>query len=835
MSANIPTVTDFAWPINGRHRFDYGGENVTHFCTFLTGGNCTLATTTDFTECKTRCFGYGFLSSATHETVRPPSVDFYSIMDGFWQGSPLSDSWRYPSNCKELIQAGESCTYSKGNSSSALNLAVVPSFNPQGFTFTVAGSGEPGFQDGYMTLAKFNSPHDVAVDDLGVIYVADTLNNAIRMISLQGYVSTIAGQGPKHPGYADGPCVNATFTQPKGLDVRINITDATKVVSLVVADTGNHRIRQIVYNTDSEECIVTCLTGLCGNNTLSATLYKTKASPNSGYADGVGDIARFSAPEGITFLEDSSMVVADTGNFLLRYVLPNGNTSTLAGNIGNGPSENGNPLPGCPPPCLEGVPGYRDGNLSFAQFYNLLDVTRGANNTVWVVDENRVRLIEFPYVNTTYYTVSSTGRVSTIAGTVFRGDDDGIGQYSSFSDPSGLFITSDNVVYVADSGSCRIRRVSPVSTIAEEITCSTTGIDIIRPSGCTSYDQTVNKFGEKISRVESNIQYNYGYPFLNDRNRGKYIKNCVGTPPYDLLDKRYLNVSGDNLVIDDGYIRVNEDSEEGMAVIVHCPSFCGTDQNIRDNLIEGNQYYSESSSICLSAIHDGIISNDTGGYLQVIFNRYDYLNFVVNSTIKELYSTGHSRNKLSSSDIPNESFTSLNKRIFHMETFYQHITIVHSISGHPNAPLEDGCGYSDNQPASKAYYNSPSGIAAIYNASLSDHVFLYIADSMNHRIRGLSAVCTQICENQGRCVGNDKCECKSGWSGRDCTIPSCDRVFLSNGVYSNGCPDNHVCVGPNLCSCKPGNNYLIHRSDKFFYTLMSINDAVCSISSFPFP
>lgn len=54
-------------------------------------------------------------------------------------------------------------------------------------------------------------------------------------------------------------------------------------------------------------------------------------------------------------LDDNSIVVADTGNYLIRIIfdINNGNTSTLAGTIVDGPTdEHGNPQGGCPPPCM---------------------------------------------------------------------------------------------------------------------------------------------------------------------------------------------------------------------------------------------------------------------------------------------------------------------------------------------------------------------------------------------------------------------------------------------------------------------------------------------------
>ena len=78
--------------------------------------------------------------------------------------------------------------------------------------------------------------------------------------------------------------------------------------------------------------------------------------------------------------------------------------------------------------------------------------------------------------------------------------------------------------------------------------------------------------------------------------------------------------------------------------------------------------------------------------------------------------------------------------------------------------------------------------------SISNINYLYIADTDNNRIRGLSAICTMICENGGTCIRSDTCSCPNGWSGIDCTIPVC----------SAPCPENTLCVGPESCKCKPG-------------------------------
>jgi sugar lactone lactonase YvrE len=171
---------------------------------------------------------------------------------------------------------------------------TIRKITPSGVVSTLAGrAGVSGHADGPARQARFNSPYAVAVDPAGDIYVSDSGNHAIRMISPEGMVSTVAGL-PGYPGSADGKGDAARFWNPQGL-----IVDGDGTV--YVADTGNQTIRKITLDGD-----VTTLAGLAGT---------------SGTNDASGPVARFNNPGGITVDAAGHLYVADTGNHTIRKLV----------------------------------------------------------------------------------------------------------------------------------------------------------------------------------------------------------------------------------------------------------------------------------------------------------------------------------------------------------------------------------------------------------------------------------------------------------------------------------------------------------------------------------
>lgn len=113
---------------------------------------------------------------------------------------------------------------------------AIRKVTPQGQVTTLAGDGAAGWRDGPGQQARFNAPLAVAVDAQGRVFVADSYNDRIRMITPDGQVTTLAGAG--HPGHADGPGAKALFDTPSGLALGPD-------GRLWVADTRNHAIRLI--------------------------------------------------------------------------------------------------------------------------------------------------------------------------------------------------------------------------------------------------------------------------------------------------------------------------------------------------------------------------------------------------------------------------------------------------------------------------------------------------------------------------------------------------------------------------------------------------------------
>lgn len=170
---------------------------------------------------------------------------------------------------------------------------------PDGRSTTLAGSVE-GYAEGSGTAAAFNTPSGVALDAEGNLYVADTGNNAIRKVTPQGLVSTLAGDGMA--GYRDGKGAGAQFNGPLAVAVAAD-------GAVYVADTYNDRIRRIAPDGSVTTVAGTGVPGL---------------------ADGPAAAARFDTPAGLAFTASGELLIADMANNAIRKLGKDGQVTTVA-------------------------------------------------------------------------------------------------------------------------------------------------------------------------------------------------------------------------------------------------------------------------------------------------------------------------------------------------------------------------------------------------------------------------------------------------------------------------------------------------------------------------
>ena len=216
-----------------------------------------------------------------------------------------------------------------------------------GVISTVAGNGTAGYtgDKGPATSAELNNPTGVALDSSGNLYIADSANNVVRMVTSSGTITTFAGNNTV--GYSGDMALatGAQLSNPVGV-----IADSAG--NVYIADAGNNVIRQ-VYSGN----IVTYAEGFtqpdavavdsAGNIYVADTqgrrivqytnagVYTTIAG--NGYGEfsgdnGPGPNAALYDPMGLAVDSSGNVYIADTFNCRIRKVTPSGLITTIAGN-----------------------------------------------------------------------------------------------------------------------------------------------------------------------------------------------------------------------------------------------------------------------------------------------------------------------------------------------------------------------------------------------------------------------------------------------------------------------------------------------------------------------
>ncbi|MBU6429228.1 MAG: hypothetical protein KGR26_09480, partial [Cyanobacteria bacterium REEB65] len=279
---------------------------------------------------------------------------------------------------------------------------------------TVAGDGTAGFAgDGGSALAGELADPTSVVASGGVLYFADTANNRVRRVQ-SGTLSTIAGNGTGGFSGDGGAASSAELNQPGG----VAIDDAGRVY---VSDSANARIRTIVAGT---------IATLAGNGT-------------TGYAgdDGLASLAEFDDPQGLAVDASGDVYIADTGNNCVRMLAQTqlGTiVTTIAGTASAGFAGDG-------------------GAATKALLSGPVGLTLDASGDLFIADTGNDRIRE----------ISAGGTITTVAGdgSAASSGDGGPASSAGLAAPIGIAVDPAGNLYIAESGSCKVREVDSAGII----------------------------------------------------------------------------------------------------------------------------------------------------------------------------------------------------------------------------------------------------------------------------------------------------------------------------------------------------------------------------------
>jgi len=339
---------------------------------------------------------------------------------------------------------------------------------PGGTISTVAGNGAAGYSgdNGSATSAALNGPSAVAFDSTGNLYIADTVNNRVRRMTLSGTISTIAGNG--NWGYSgdNGPATSAALRAPQGVAVDLN-------GNVYIADSNNSVVRMVtpggiistmagngkegdsgipgpaksaelgypiglavdshgnLYIADGEDACIF----LVNNGTISVVAGGGNSSPGDG---GPATAAELEWPSGVAIDSHGNVYISDGDTYTIRKVDSGGIIHTIAG-IGTSSFGDGGPA--------------TSAGLNYPQ-----DVKVDPNGNLYIADSNSNRIRK----------VTPAGDISTFAGNGNDGfsGDGGPATSAEINFPEGVAVDSQGNLYIADSNNLRVRKVTPDGTIS---------------------------------------------------------------------------------------------------------------------------------------------------------------------------------------------------------------------------------------------------------------------------------------------------------------------------------------------------------------------------------
>jgi PKD repeat protein/sugar lactone lactonase YvrE len=289
---------------------------------------------------------------------------------------------------------------------------------------TVAGTGASAFggDGGPAVAAQLNQPRDSDVGPDGSIYVADTMNSRVRRIAPDGTISTFAGTGSRTYNGDGIPATQASLSWPHDVFV-----DPTGVV--YVADANHHRVRRVDLDGTIHTVAGTGVAGSSGDGGLAVD-------------------AQIKNPKSMV-LHDGVLYFSDLENKIRQVDLGTGIISTFAGNGSAGYSGDGGPATSAELNDPQRIQVDSAGDLYIAD---------ALNNVVRRVD-------------------GATHVITTVAGTGRAGlsGDGGQATAAQLSQPRGVALAGDSLLYVADTDNHRVRAVDLSTGLISTVVGTTAG------------------------------------------------------------------------------------------------------------------------------------------------------------------------------------------------------------------------------------------------------------------------------------------------------------------------------------------------------------------------
>lgn len=309
---------------------------------------------------------------------------------------------------------------------------VIRKVDANGVISTIAGTGSSGRGDDKLQAIQsaLNGPMAVAVGPAGLVYFSDTDNQRIRKIAKDGTVSTIAGVGWSGFDGDGGPAIKAKLKNPKAIAV-----DAQG--NVYITDSGNSRVRKI---------------DTAGNISTIAGSTNVTYSGDGAHAQR----AALDNPQGVAVDSEGRIFISDSFNHRIRMIDAEGIIHTIAGSgfIGLG----------------SGGDGGDGGIATTARLFNPYHLAVSVTGVLYVADSqnSRIRRLSPDYPSAyrieTYAGANSTG----LTGGGYSGDD-GPAVRAHMKALSDLALDSEGNLYIADTGNHRIRKVDTkgvISTVA---------------------------------------------------------------------------------------------------------------------------------------------------------------------------------------------------------------------------------------------------------------------------------------------------------------------------------------------------------------------------------